>query len=101
MAPFEMTERKAVAAIGEPSYTSAVHKWKGTMDNLNAKAVNKFEIEVYCEYNSEWVAYQQMLLQVENRATRDAQFEYKSSRRHTEFYLDEHIHDLLVADPFK
>jgi hypothetical protein len=39
--PFDITERNAVAAIGEPSYTSAVHKWNGTMDSLKAKAVNK------------------------------------------------------------
>ena len=26
--------------MGEPSYTSAVHKWKGTMESLKAKAVN-------------------------------------------------------------
>ena len=41
MAPFEITERKEVVAMGEPSYTSAVHKWKGTIDNLKANAVNK------------------------------------------------------------
>ena len=41
MDPFEITDKKEVTAIGDPSYTSAVHKWKGTMDNLNAKAVNK------------------------------------------------------------
>jgi len=33
-APFDMTERKAVTAKGEPSYTSAVHKWKGTTESL-------------------------------------------------------------------
>ena len=36
MAPFEITDKKDVTEIGEPSYTSAVHKWNGTMDNLNA-----------------------------------------------------------------
>ena len=41
MAPFEITDRKDVTAIGEPSYTSAVHKWNGTMDNLNANAVKR------------------------------------------------------------
>src|SRR5256885_9895288 len=40
-APFETTDKKEVAAIGEPSYTSAVHKWKGTIDNLKANAVNR------------------------------------------------------------
>ena len=34
MAPFEITDRKEVTAIGEPSYTSAVHKWKGTKKRI-------------------------------------------------------------------
>ncbi len=40
-APFETTDKNAVTAMGEPSYTSAVHKWKGTMESLKANAVNK------------------------------------------------------------
>ena len=39
--PFDITDKKDVTAIGEPSYTSAVHKWNGTIDNLNAKAVKR------------------------------------------------------------
>ncbi|XP_037450606.1 F-box/FBD/LRR-repeat protein At1g13570-like [Triticum dicoccoides] len=35
---------------------------------------------------------------VENRASRDAQFEFRSKHRRTEY--DAHIHDLSVADPF-
>src|SRR6188768_2844565 len=41
MDPLDITDKKDVTATGEPSYTSAVHKWNGTMDNLNAKAVNR------------------------------------------------------------
>ena len=38
--PFDMTDKYAVTGTGAPSYTSAVHKWKGTEDNLKAKPVN-------------------------------------------------------------
>src|SRR6476646_10087341 len=48
MAPFEITDKKEVAANGDPSYTSAVHKWNGTIDILNAKAVNKNTIARIC-----------------------------------------------------
>ena len=37
VAPFEITERKAVIFTGAPSYTSAVHKWKGTAEILKPK----------------------------------------------------------------
>jgi hypothetical protein len=40
-APFDITERKEATATGDPSYTSAVHKWNGTTDNLNANAVKR------------------------------------------------------------
>src|SRR5258705_3978578 len=40
IAPFEITERNEVTATGEPSYTSAVHKWNGTIESLNANPVN-------------------------------------------------------------
>ena len=36
-APLEITDKKDVTATGDPSYTSAVHKWKGTAEILNAK----------------------------------------------------------------
>ena len=37
--PLEITERYAVTVAGAPSYTSAVHRWKGTADSLKAKPV--------------------------------------------------------------
>ena len=39
--PFDTTDKKEVTAIGEPSYTSAVHKWKGTTESLNPNADTK------------------------------------------------------------
>ena len=36
-AAFDITDKKEVTATGEPSYTSAVHRWKGTAEILKAK----------------------------------------------------------------
>ncbi|MNN96812.1 hypothetical protein D3C81_2158560 [compost metagenome] len=36
-ATFEAVARNAATGAGAPSYTSGVHKWKGTRDNLNAR----------------------------------------------------------------
>src|SRR5450432_520913 len=33
--PFEITDKKEVTETGEPSYTSAVHRWNGTAEILN------------------------------------------------------------------
>ncbi|XBH60892.1 hypothetical protein VPH35_115414 [Triticum aestivum] len=41
--------------------------------------LDRIELEVYNEYSSETAAYQRMLLQVENRASRDARFEFRIS----------------------
>ena len=40
-APFEITERYDVMLTGAPSYTSAAHKWKGTIEILNAIPAKK------------------------------------------------------------
>ena len=68
---------------------------------LNAKVVTKIEFEGHCDGRSESVAYQHRLLQVENRASRDAQLEFLRSK-HVDGDRDvnKHMHDLSVADPF-
>ena len=83
---------------------------------LNAKVLDRIEFEVYNKYSSETAAYQRMLLQVENRASRDARFEFRISPTKyglidicwvqeyfipTECLVKKHIHDLSVANPFK
>jgi len=40
-APLETTDKNDVVAMGAPSYTSAVHKWNGTTESLNANAVKR------------------------------------------------------------
>ena len=68
---------------------------------LNAEVLNKIEFEVHGDYSSESVAFQHRLLHVKNRASRDAQFEFRSMRVRNKYLGDEHIHDLSVADPFR
>ena len=46
---------------------------------LNAKVLDKMEFEVYNHYRSEMLAYQYRLLQVENRASRHARFEFRTT----------------------
>lgn len=67
---------------------------------LNAKVLKKMELEVYGDYKGEALAFQHRLLQVENRASQEAQFEFTSNCRHTEYVINKCIHDLSVADPF-
>ena len=64
---------------------------------LNAKVLDKIEFEVRNQYSSETVAYEHRLLQVEDRASRDAEPEFRS-----EFSClgkTKQIHDLL-DNPF-
>lgn len=46
---------------------------------LNAKVLDKIEFEVRNKYSSETVAYEHRLLQVENRASREARFEFRTT----------------------
>ncbi|XP_037445313.1 F-box/LRR-repeat protein At3g59190-like isoform X2 [Triticum dicoccoides] len=46
---------------------------------LNAKVLDKIEFEVRNQYSSETVAYEHRLLQVENRASREARVEFRTT----------------------
>ena len=46
---------------------------------LNAKVLDKIEFEVRNQYSSETVAYEHKLLQVENRASREARVEFRTT----------------------
>src|SRR5690349_11766069 len=48
-APFETTERNVVTTTGDPSYVSAVHKWNGTRDILNANPATRNEKASNCK----------------------------------------------------
>ncbi|CAM0953739.1 unnamed protein product [Alopecurus aequalis] len=67
---------------------------------LNAQVLRKMEIEVPYKTSDEWMRYRRTQLQVENRASRDAQIELRS-----DIYVrtidSMHTHDLSIADPFE
>ncbi|XBJ12688.1 hypothetical protein VPH35_017168 [Triticum aestivum] len=66
---------------------------------LNAKVLEKMEIGVLNHCNDEWMHYQHGQLQVENRASRDANIELKRDAE-GKFEHHRHIHDFSIADPF-
>lgn len=68
---------------------------------LNSKVLNKIEFHVREDhYSNEFVARQHTLLQAENRASRDAQFEFRKTCGSIDYQVSKHIHDMSVADPF-
>jgi hypothetical protein len=66
---------------------------------LNAKVLQEIEFAVPKNFDKKWVADQHRLLQVESRASRDAQFEFR--RGFTNYGTSLDILDLSMADPFK
>lgn len=68
---------------------------------LNAKVLNKIEFHVREDhYSNEFVARQHTLFEAENRASPDAQFEFRKTCGSIDYHVSKHIHDLSVADPF-
>uniref|UniRef100_A0ACD5Z6V7 Uncharacterized protein n=2 Tax=Avena sativa TaxID=4498 RepID=A0ACD5Z6V7_AVESA len=66
---------------------------------LNAPVLKNIKFRVPKNYNNEWVAIQQRMLQVNNRASRDAEFEFRCGLDSFINYLA--IHDLSLTDPFE
>ena len=66
---------------------------------LNAKVLEEMEIGVLNQCNDEWMRYQHGQLQVENRASRDANIELKKDAE-GKFKLHRQNHDFSMADPF-
>ncbi|KAM3295540.1 hypothetical protein ACQJBY_038051 [Aegilops geniculata] len=65
---------------------------------LNAVVLKKIKFGVPKNNNSDWMAIQLDLLQVENRASQDAQFDFKCGLDDVINYP--RIHDLSLTDPF-
>ena len=77
-------------------------QWVASVSLNQDIVLNKIEFdEIYGAYNSVSLAYQHRLLWVEDRASRDAQFEFMNRHRNIVKHLQKHIHDLSVADPFE
>ena len=93
------THLKKVMLTLYMSYEKQVHLAR--LFVLNAKVLKKIEFLVWNDYSDELVAHQHSLLQVENRASRDAQFEFRNTCGCIDYHVSKHIHDLSVADPFR
>ncbi|KQK07656.1 putative F-box/LRR-repeat protein At5g02700 [Brachypodium distachyon] len=63
---------------------------------LNAKVLKEIKFGVDQKINKAWVADQHRLLEVETRASQDAQLEFRLGS--SSMYMD--AHDLSMADPF-
>jgi hypothetical protein len=62
----------------------------------NARVLKVMRFGAYGSVNEEWIADQRRKLQLDNRASRDAQFHFERAYSiHTR-----HIHDMSMADPF-
>ncbi|XBI41685.1 hypothetical protein VPH35_126120 [Triticum aestivum] len=67
---------------------------------LNAKVLEQMNFAVpTCHRNDKWRSDQHKLLQVDNRASSDARFEFTSGYGYNGID-DKHTHDLSMADPF-
>ncbi|XBI41692.1 hypothetical protein VPH35_126126 [Triticum aestivum] len=68
---------------------------------LNAKVLEQMNFAVpTCHRNDKWRSDQHKLLQVDNRASSDARFEFTSGYGYNGID-DKHTHDLSMADPFE
>jgi hypothetical protein len=67
---------------------------------LNAKVLDEMKFGVHSNCNDKWKLNQHRRLQLDKRASRDAQFKFTGS--FWNFYTDnKHTHDLAMADPFE
>ncbi|KAM3259679.1 hypothetical protein ACQJBY_051136 [Aegilops geniculata] len=68
---------------------------------LNAKVLEVMKFGVYRNScNQKWVANQHMRLQLDNKASRDARFDFERDYGNCRFYYRKHMHDMWIADPF-
>ena len=69
---------------------------------LNARMLDTMTLQVETSYYNEgFLAEQRKTLQLENRASRAAQFHFKTDRCICSSSDVQHVHDLDVLDPFK
>jgi hypothetical protein len=65
---------------------------------LNAQVLSRIEVQANGCCNRESFID---MLHVENKASRDIQFEFRHYNFWPDYLLKEHIHDLSVSDPFR
>ena len=67
---------------------------------LNARVLERMEFGLVNNRNDEWRDNHRRQLQLKDRASRDARFEFKKFTWTTFKYIDKRTHDLSTADPF-
>ncbi|CAL5009626.1 unnamed protein product [Urochloa decumbens] len=74
---------------------------------LNARMLQSMRLELYQNCSSAWIERQHGLIQIKDKASRDAQFDFvapisvaSNSRFRTFDAFAEQVHDLSTADPF-
>ncbi|CAM0871284.1 unnamed protein product [Alopecurus aequalis] len=66
---------------------------------LNAEVLHEMKITLPYHRQPKWFANQRSLLQIRNRASKDAQIELRCGIK-DDFTHDKHTHDFSMADPF-
>jgi hypothetical protein len=67
---------------------------------LNAKMLKEMKITLAYHQQLDWFANQHELLQIKDRASRDAQIELKCGTTQASFTDNKHTYDLSMDDPF-
>ncbi|KAM3280067.1 hypothetical protein ACQJBY_047077 [Aegilops geniculata] len=67
---------------------------------LNAKVLERMEIGLDGNHNDEWMANEKRKLRVEDRASQDAQFEFKRSSWSFLAHMGTNLHYMSKTDPF-
>ncbi|CAL4996386.1 unnamed protein product [Urochloa decumbens] len=74
---------------------------------LNATMLQSMRLELYQNFSSAWIERQHGLIQIKDKASRDAQFDFvapisMASNSHFQTFdaFAEQVHDLSTADPF-
>jgi hypothetical protein len=67
---------------------------------LNAKVLKEMKIKLPCHRQHNWFPKQHRLLQIENRASRDARIDLTCGIRDSLTH-NRHTHDLSMANPFE
>ncbi|CAL5009663.1 unnamed protein product [Urochloa decumbens] len=69
---------------------------------LNARMLQSMRLEFYQNHSSAWIERQHGLIQIKNKASRDAQFDFVASNRSSWTFnaFAEQVHDLSTADPY-
>jgi hypothetical protein len=67
---------------------------------LNAKVLKKMVFDCFNNCNDKWMANQHRRLQLDNRASQDAQFKFRAGFQFSSFVTDYKTHSLRMDDPF-